>query len=164
MTKKMMQEIDQNLLIRSKVKDFFGRVFTREWIKSKQDDGVISGYLHTLSASHNDLEFYLIQLYSDEFFTDDEIHCVMDAFNNNPFDNDDNDCKDEDDGYYDDSDELQSEIEKMKNKLQSENDKISDNILKQKELCKNRYELYILQHAAFALDYILFDETYEKFN
>ena len=137
MNEKLRNEIDFNLQARQTFKTLLDSLKKHKDLVDVDID-LISLKLMTMDATYDDFCLYLVKLLNDGYFTKEELEHINKAIDRELF--------------YDDSEELALEIRTMTEKIDVNN--IENSIQKLKTKCKDIYEQYILQRAAFNFDVI----------
>lgn len=142
MKQDLKDEIDFNLDCRADFKKLLDMLKEGGKLITEVDPDLIELKVSTMDATYDDFGFFLVKLLNDKYFTKDEkdhIYNVVKEMDMSDF--------------YDDSEDLINEIKKVEEEIDKDNLVESIDVLKQK--CKDKYELYVLQRAAFAFDYIV---------
>lgn len=137
MNEKLRNEIDFNLQARQTFKTLLDSLKKHKDLVDVDID-LISLKLMTMDATYDDFCLYLVKLLNDGYFTKEELEHINKAIDREFF--------------YDDSEELALEIRTMTEQIDVNN--IENSIQKLKTKCKDMYEQYILQRAAFNFDFI----------
>lgn len=142
MKQDLKDEIDFNLDCRADFKKLLDMLKEGGKLITEVDPDLIELKVSTMDATYDDFGFFLVKLLNDKYFTKDEkdhIYNVVKEMDMSDF--------------YDDSEDLINEIKKVEEEIDKDNLVESIDVLKQK--CKDKYELYVLQRAVFAFDYIV---------
>lgn len=141
MNQELIDEIKFNLQNRDSLKSLFDSFKERGPI-TNVDPSLIELKYSTMDASYNDLALFLVKLLNDKYLSVEEANFLADIFKSMDLDN-----------FYADSEELEELINNTEKQIDPNNLEESINTLKQN--CKDKYELYILQRAAYSFDYMV---------
>lgn len=142
MKQDLINEIDFNLFCRADFKKLLDILKEDNKLITDVDPDLIELKVGTMEASYDDFSFFLVKLLNDTYLSKEEANHITNVIK-------EMDMSD----FYADSEELIHEIKKTEEKIGKGNFAENINVLKQK--CKNKYDQYVLQRAAFAFDYII---------
>lgn len=139
MSEELRQEIDYNLAARDDLKDLLSRFKSNGGSVKGVDAGLIVLKFNLMEASYDDIAFYIVKLFDEGFFTNEEAAYIAECMNEAAF--------------YDDSDELKAAIAEKEQQLRvSSADGLQP---RHDDESTDKYEYYILERAAYNLDYFV---------
>lgn len=139
MSEELRQEIDYNLAARDDLKDLLSRFKSNGGSVKGVDAGLIVLKFNLMEASYDDIAFYIVKLFDEGFFTNEESAYIAECMNEAAF--------------YDDSDELKAAIAEKEQQLRvSSADGLPP---RHDDESTDKYEYYILERAAYNLDHFV---------
>ena len=139
MSEELRQEIDYNLAARDDLKDLLSRFKSNGGSVKDVDAGLIVLKFNLMEASYDDIAFYIVKLFDEGFFTNEEAAYIAECMN--------------DAAFYDDSDELKAAIAEKEQQLRvSSADGLPP---RHDDERTDKYEYYILERAAYNLDHFV---------
>ena len=127
MSEELRQEIDYNLAARDDLKDLLSRFKSNGGSVKDVDAGLIVLKFNLMEASYDDIAFYIVKLFDEGFFTNEEAAYIAECMN--------------DAAFYDDSDELKAAIAEKEQQLRVSS---ADGLpLRHDDESTDKYEYYI---------------------